>query len=460
MSTIKEPRPYQIEDLAFFIKQKKCAFLHDPGAGKTLPACLGMEYVWSRHQKKSYWIMPKSLLAKNKQELIECTNFSEHEIMIVDGTPKERAIQMGSKNAKVFLMGFKRFSDDWQTLRNLHPEMGAIFIDEFHMGFKSHNSKRTKELFKCARLCDFFLAMSGTLIDGRLDSCYPAIHIIEPRYYANHWSFKVQHAIIDEYGTVIAWTNHAKIGHIFKKHCVRRTFKEVYGSDEQPVIIPELCQMHPKQREAYKEFEDKAILELSDEFLEGFNPGVHAIRCRQIMAHPETFGLLKEGELTGKDESLLVHLQDHINKKEPVLIYASLQPEQERIYRLCQKEGFNVGLINGNVSAKERARIDEDFRAGRIDALVGSAATAAVGYNWSHIDHVIFASLDYQDVNFTQAYKRCIRGKRDKRLWVTLLEYEKSIDQRIFEIVNRKSEDLHAVDDTYDKLNIGSSSND
>ncbi len=295
--------------------------------------------------------------------------------------------------------------------------------------------------------------MSGTLIDGRLDSCYPTIHIIEPRYYTNHFSFMGQHAITDEYGTVVAWQNHAKLGRIFKRHCVRRTFEAVHGKVEI-VITPELCQMHPKQREAYDEFESLAILELEDKFLDGTNPAVAAIRCRQIMAHPHTFKLLKDEELTGKDERLEIHLEDHLNKNEPILIYATLQPEQERIAKLCAAKGFKVGLINGNVSSMERNRIDLAFQSGEINCVVGSPATAAVGYNWGHIDHIICSSLDYQNSNFTQAIRRAIRGKR-KPLWVTILEYENSIDQRIFAIVNKKSADLHKVDESYEKLDLG-----
>jgi hypothetical protein len=61
---------------------------------------------------------------------------------------------------------------------------------------------------------------------------------------------------------------------------------------------------------------------------------------------------------------------------------------------------------------------------------------------------VVFVSLDYQDDSFTQAYKRGIRGVRDTPLLVKVLMYENSIDYRIFQIVQRKSEDNHQVDET------------
>jgi len=452
------PRPAQMEDLVFMLREKKGMYLHDPGVGKTLPACLFIYALWMTHKTKTYFVMPKSLMRKNYQELLKCTNFTEHDLQILDGTPKERAIQMNNSRAKVFLMGFKRFSDDWRGLKTLQPELGAVVVDEIHMGFKSHDSQRTKELFKCMNGCEYFLAMSGTLIDGRLDSCFPTIKIIEPRYYASHGSFMAQHAIKDEYGTVLDWHNHGKIGRILKRHGVRRTFEQEYGK-EDPVIQNEICEMHPKQREAYKEFEEAAILELEDGYLEGFNQGVAVIRCRQIMAHPETFGILKPGETTGKDESLIVHLEDHKARNEPFLIFSVLIPEQQRIFELCKKMGFNVGLYNSTVSTAQRDIYNQQFIDRKLDGIVGSPQTMAVGLNWPFVNHVIFASLGYQNSDFVQGYKRAIRGKRETPLRVTVLEYENSIDQRIFQIVNKKSLNAHKIDETNQRLTLGSKKN-
>lgn len=447
-------RPDQIEDLSFYMKNERCANLSDPGTGKTPSVCVYIYYLSSRKDKKSFWVMPKSLLAKNKMELLRFTEFTEDQIIIVDGTPKQREAQMSDPRGKVFLMGFKRFSDDWETLLKYHPELDAVIVDEIHMGFKSDKSTRTKELFKAMRKMRHFLAMSGTLIDGRLDSAYPTIKIIEPRYYTNHNSFIAQHALVDEYGQIFEWVNHAKIGRIFKRHCVRRSFESVHGKVKK-VIECQPCEMSKAQRAAYDEFEAMAILELEDGFIEGGNPAVAAIRCRQILAHPETFGLLPKGEMSGKDEALLVHLEDHKNNKQPLVIFSVLQPEQERIYKLCKDMGFRVGLINGNVSAKDRAKIDEQFQNGELDIVVGSPATAAVGFNWSHVNHIIFASLDYLNSNFVQAIQRAIRGTRKIPLRVTVLEYLNSIEQRIFQIVNKKSKDLNKVDDTYETLDLG-----
>ena len=459
--TLKVLRDYQVDDLGFYIANDRWMNLSDPGCGKTGSVCVFLEFLWTHRQCKTAWAQPKSLLNKNKEEIHEFTNLKDDEVVIIDGTPKQRQKQMESPNAKVFLMGFTRYADDWETLLALHPEINATIIDEVHMGFKGHKSKRTKSLMRSMRKIKYFGVMSGTLIDGRLDTCYPSIHIIEPRYYASHFAFMMQHGIMDDMGNVVMWTAHDKLGRIFQKHSVRHKFDDVYGKQKYVVIV-DWCEMHPKQKKAYDEFERDAVLEL-DEFLDniqndvldGTEPGVKTIRCRQIMSHPETFKILNDKEITGKDEQLLVHVEDHKNTGQPLLVYAVLQPEQERLAILLEKQGLRVGLINGNTPSKKRNEYDIQFRKGELDVIVGSPETCAVGYNWGHIDHVIFASIDYKNTNFTQGLRRAIRGKRAKPLRVTVLAYNNRVEKSTFHIVNAKSKHLNKVDSSYEVLTIG-----
>src|SRR6478736_2321161 len=79
-----KPRPYQIQDLAFHIAHPKSMNLSDPGTGKTPTACWLAWYHWSKFQRKTWWTMPKSLMKKNKEELLRFTDFTEDDIVILD----------------------------------------------------------------------------------------------------------------------------------------------------------------------------------------------------------------------------------------------------------------------------------------------------------------------------------------------------------------------------------------
>ena len=116
--------------------------------------------------------------------------------------------------------------------------------------------------------------------------------------------------------------------------------------------------------------------------------------------------------------------------------------------------GFRVGLINGTVPTKKRGEIDEAFQRGEIDIVVASPATASVGFNWGHLDTVIFMSIDFMDSSFLQGYRRAMRGVRTSPLLIYVMEYEDSDDQRIFQIVEIKSAMAVEVDDTQVQVKI------
>lgn len=448
-------RDYQIGDLTFYNLpgNEKCLNLSDPSTGKTPSVCVQIEKRILEDHCGTAWSMPKSLLKKNYDEILRFTNLTANDVVIIDGTKSQREAQM-KKPAVAYLMGFTRYAEDWQQLQHYNPYVRNHICDEMHLGFKGVESKRTHGFWQSMRNMDYFIGMTGTLIDGRLDTAYPAIHAIEPRYYFNHHDFMLQHAVMDFYGTITGWKNHQKLAAIFGRHGIRHTFEEVYGP-EAKVIVAERVDMSPAQREAYDEFEEKGIIELEEEWLEAKQGGVHLMRCLQIMACPEIFeGLLPEGTVTGKDEALKLHLENHIRTGERLAIFATLVPEIERIAKLVKSCGLRVGIMHGGVPIKARTQMEEDFRDGKIDVMVASPDTAGVGFNWGFLNHIIFASVDYKDSAFVQAYRRGIRGKRDTPLLITVLEYLNSIDQMKFAMLMRKSREANKIDPSYQVINL------
>lgn len=449
-----EMRDYQIADLSFMMQKDRVGIFSDPGTGKTIPVCVYIEYLWIDKKVRTIWTMPKSLMKKNRDELLLWANFLPDEVVIIDGPPAERKALMAT-DAKCFIMGFDCFGREWPELVRLHPDIDCLVGDEWHLGFKSDGSQRTQSLYRFMRRTRYLVAMTGTIIDGRLDTAYPLIHLCLPgAYLGGHPGFLMAHAIENSYGQIVAWRDAGRVGQHFKKFAIRHSFEEVYGP-EAKVIVHERVEMTPAQRAAYDEFEETALLELEDSWLDGTLPGVNLIRCRQIMECPQLLGApLDKIKSTGKEDRLEIHLEDHKRTGKPLIIFSAHVEQHDRVVAMCRKMGFRVGMIDGRVSATKRARIDDAFEAGQLDIVVASAATAGVGFNWGHVDHIIFMSLDYMDSSFVQAYRRAIRGQRATPVLITVMEYENSVDQKIFEIVQKKSKLASDVDATKERINL------
>jgi hypothetical protein len=345
---------------------------------------------------------------------------------------------------KVVICTFAFMSAHWERVLEAFPDIDLLLVDELHMGYGGLDSKQTESFFFVNQKVSRFVGMTGTLINGRLDTAFPAIHVIEPRYYGNRMGFVYEHvAAMDDRGRPVRWKNEDRLRKIIEKHSIRRTFEEVYGK-EDVVFFVENIEMHEKVRESYDQFHETALIELQDgAVLDGSSPGVAMIRARQIMAHPET--MFKDvPQWTEKDERLAIHLR----KGAKTLVFAALQPEQTRILKLCEELGLRAELINAGVSGPARARIDEMAQRGELDVIVASGPTTAVGYNWEMFDLVVFVSIDFMDVNILQAYRRASRGSRTKTLYVVFFKYEDSIDDRMYEIVKDKSSLANRVDPT------------
>lgn len=310
--------------------------------------------------------------------------------------------------------------------------------------------------------------MTGTLVNGRLDTTWPAIHAIDPRYYPlGYDQFLSRHAVLDDYGTPIFWKDHEHIQKILKRHSVRRTFEDVFGC-QKPVVQKVELQLSGKQLGYYKEFEEKAAIELEEAMVSGSSPGVFLIRARQIMEHPRSFPDpmnpgkfvdLVKGQMTAKEEWLEIQLQDSIQSGDPMVIFAALRPQQQAIYNQVVKAGLTCGLMDAKASTKQRGQLDKDFVSGKIQVIVASPPIASTGFNWQfwgpnrvEVPHCVFMSLDYMDSNFIQAYRRFIRQERKRALRVSVPIYKGTVDERLLTILRDKSKDANRVDPTREVL--------
>lgn len=455
-----ELRDYQVADLAYYYHDPKCMNLSDPGTGKTASVVVKQGDRWRSGGMSTIWSQPKSLLRKNKDEIhMFNPDLHDDEVIIFDGANVKK--HAGRKDVAIWLVGPERFK---RSLKDFPSNIGAHDVDEFHQCFGGPTSARSQAYVDFHRHLDEGIVMTGTLIHGRIDTVFPAIHAIEPRYYPGYEGFLRHHAFLDEYGRPFAWKNHERIAQILQRHAIRHTFEEVYGA-ESKVILPQDADMTPKQAAFYKAFLETLTIDLGDAIIDGSAAPMAILRGRQIMEtafamkdpRGDEFPIvdLLDGGLAGKEELLELHFADHARSGEPVVVFASFVQQQLRIRDLAEKAGLRCAILNGTVSARQRSQIDEAFRRGELDCLVCTPMVAAFGYNWQfwgpqqiEVDHCIFASMDYMDTNFLQAYRRFIRGKRQRPLRITILRYRNSMDQRVFEIIKQKSKDANKIDAT------------
>lgn len=405
---------------------------------------------------RAIWIQPSSLMEKNREELLTWNpDFKDHHVKVVKGTAKKKQAICADPDTLVWVMTAEAFKSYYGTMKGSFKDIIQIVCDEPHLYYRGFKSARTQ--FFVNNVADHvrvqFLTATPTP-RGKLTSAYIYCHMIQPSYYGCYDWFINTHADLDEYQNPSVWKNHDRLWRFLDNYSICWTTKDMYG-DVDEIIIRDVVQMEPKVHKVYREFEDLGIAEVANSVLRASSGGVTSLRCRQMLAHPHSInmpaGWDDSGNVTSWEElnifsgmtPKLERICDYAEEGEPLIIFGAFTQEINKIAETLKTKGLRVGVIHGQVPQATRNKLDVDFQNGLLDVMVCSAATAGVGFNWGHVDTVIFHSLNYGDDEFLQAVARAKRGIRKNILRIVVLEYENSIDQPVMWAVHHNSRNSH-----------------
>lgn len=433
-----ELRDYQKKDLEFALSRDRSANFSEAGTGKspTFSRYIYMRYLIDGC--KTVFIMPGGIMKKNQEDVCTWSGWSEDEVVIVKGDKKKRLETYKKDEVKCFIISADTFGKEWQVLLENQPKINCCVVDETHLLYISHASKRTQALYAASRKIKYFLMNTGTPLNGRFSAVYPTLAIIEPRFYMNYQNFVNYHGVYDQFGRIVAWSRPDKLRKALQMISVRHTFKECYPDSKGYMLFYEKAEMDENLKKNYDVLKVEALLELEDQNLDCSNPCVKAMRCRQLLSCAESMNLELKCDNSGKDDLLRVHLETAKQEESRILIFSVFQAEQERIKKICEDMGLRAGLINGSVSNQKRGEIDVAFRNHELDVVIASPKTASIGFNFGFAKEVIFVSMDYQDSSFEQGIQRLDRGQRRSAIPVYIIGYKSDVERKIMNIIKRK----------------------
>lgn len=435
-----ELRDYQRNQLVYHLKHKRSLNRSEPGTGKTPVFCSLIKYVYELEGSCSVMINPVSLSVKNREELLRWTGFDEKEVVIVKGTPKKRELIYSDRRTRVLIVGADTFAKEYDKIDS---RFKSIVVDESHTSFSTHTSKRTQALYKASARFPRILFCTGTPVSQRYSSVYPMCALFNPRYYGTYNRFCNIHRVVNSLGYTVGWRNPEPISKFLKEYSVGITFEQAYPDKTETMVFVEKCEMEKDHEKIYREMEQEALLELEDKYIEAGNPGVQALRCRQILECPEVINA--KVSVLAKDELLKNHLERVTENGYSLLVFSSFIGEQERVKKICDEMGITSEIMNGSCSQERRSEIDKNFRSGTTKVLIGTPSVCGFGYNWEHVSEIVFLSCSYSDSDFDQAIARGNRGTRKSALPVYILRYDCRVEERVWEVIRRKKKENKQV---------------
>lgn len=325
--------------------------------------------------------------------------------------------------------GTRRVGDQ---IAKISPKIGIIAYDECQR-WSNHKSqgyrlmKRMKPQYR--------MALSATPAGNKFSGLFAITQWLWPRFegHASFWAWVADWCETKEdhfAGTVIVGEKNS--GEFVKTlPCYIRLEKD-FGEPLESQIVVELS---PKERKIYDQIEKTMIAYLKDNPLVVKLPVTKRLRLRQaslgeLSYDPESDTVFFDKDMkSSKYDAMMGFLRDYPD--EPALILTHSARYALAVAYKMKLEGLNVALWSGEVSAKQRDQIKEQFINGELDYIVATIASIGEGTDGLQYRCRLMVWLSREDSMMLneQAFRRLHRRGQQRTVLSIDIVADKTYDE-------------------------------
>ena len=415
----------------------------DMGLGKTLQLLTVIEsYIESDEQnKKASIVISPSSLALNW--MAEAKKFTPNlKVQIISGKSLERKEKIENiKNYDLIITSYDLLKRDIEKYKELDYTFKYIIADEaqYLKNSTTQNAKAIKELKAETRY-----ALTGTPIENSLAELWSIFDYIMPGYLFQYKKFKSMYEtpiVKDESQDAMA-----KLKMLIEPFVLRRTKKEVLTELPEKTITVLNNTMDEEQEKIYMSYLAKAKQEVADQIkMNGFEKSQIMIlaaltRLRQICCHPGLFISDYKGESSKLNQCIEI-IEDAINSGHKILLFSGYTSMFEIIQEELSKRNINYFKLTGSTKVNERIKLVDEFNKNPdIKIFLISLKAGGTGLNLTGADMVIHYDPWWNASAENQATDRAYRIGQKNNVQVYKLITTNSIEEKIFELQQKKSE--------------------
>ena len=312
-----------------------------------------------------------------------------------------------------------------------NKSIGIVAIDEIHK-CKNPTSQQGKGIMKVNS--EYKIAMTGTpLMNTPLD-----LYIIFRWLgYEKHsfYTFKNHHCIMGGYGgyEIVGYKNLDELQEQLDDIMLRRLKEEVFDLPEK-LFVDEYVDMTGKQEQIYKEvtMEIKANI---DQIAIAPNPLAELIRMRQATGYTGILSsTIKESAKLDRMEEII---EDAISNGKKVVVFSNWTQMTDVIFDRVKKYG--AVFITGQLEDRHRQGAVNRFQNDdTCNVIVGTIGAMGTGLTLTAGTVEIFLDHPWNRALYDQAVDRCHRIGQNQNVTVYNILCKDTIDERIWELVNKK----------------------
>lgn len=434
-------RPYQKNGYTWLNYMNELGFgaclADDMGLGKTLQVLTFLEKLRKgKDKKRVLLVVPASLLGNWKREAEKFVPDMPVHILHGGGAA---ALAEELKQTEPFLF-ITTYGMTVRVKEFAEQTWDCVILDEAQ-AIKNPSAKQTHAIKKIPSRMR--LAMTGTPIENDLTNLWSIYDFIDKGLLGSFADFK-------EYTKRLAGEpeEYAHLKSMISPFMLRRlkTDRRVISDLPEKVEAVDYVSMSKKQIVLYRkrvaELEEK-VQKLSGLERSGLILGA-LTHLKQICNHPDQYlGQEKYApEESGKWEMLRTICTTIYEKRERVLVFTQFKqltdPLSEFLETIFQKKGF---ILHGGTPVSARSRMVEEFNGeDYIPYMVLSVKAAGTGLNLTSANHVIHFDRWWNPAVENQATDRAFRIGQKKNVFVHKLVCEKTIEEKIDQMLKSKRE--------------------
>ena len=418
----------------------------DMGLGKTIQMLsVIVDYVEetknNQETKRASIVVSPSSLTLNWQN--EANKFAKDlKILVIRGTLSERKRQIREiENYDLVITSYDLLKRDIDLYKDKKYQFRYIIADEAQY-LKNSNTQNAKAIKQIK--ADTRYALTGTPIENSLAELWSIFDFIMPGYLFTYKQFKTM------YEVPIVKDNDekamAKLKMLIEPFVLRRNKKEVLTELPDKTITVLNNEMEEEQRNIYLTYLAQAKQDLFQEIeLNGYEKSHMQIlavltRLRQICCHPSLF--IKDYKAgSGKLNQCMEIVQDAIEGGHKILLFSGYTSMFPIIEEELKKKNIQYYKLTGSTKVDERIRMVDEFNSNSdIKIFLISLKAGGTGLNLTGADMVIHYDPWWNISTENQATDRAYRIGQKNNVQVYKLITKNSIEEKIYELQQKKSE--------------------
>lgn len=430
---MKQRFDHQVETTKFLQDNPHVLLSSDPGCGKTLAV---LDAIRS-FEGRTLVLAPKSILIPSWAEDIK-TFTPELTYAIAQAPDLVRRTAFHSE-ARVVIM-----NHDGVKFLEKNPELlegfTTLVIDE-STAFKNYTSARSKACKKISKLFERRILMTGTPNPNGIIDIWHQLLILDggERLGDSYWRFRGSTHTPIAKGPFTEWIEKEGITDavfaLIEDLNIRHKFEDCISIPENFTTEIEF-DLSKKHSKAYQVLKEESYLEHSSGDVTALNAAVLTNKLIQA-ASGSVYD--SDGNPLYLDSARYELIIELIEQRAQCVVAFNWGHQKEELTKLADKHKITYGIIDGSVSAEDRAQVVKDFQAGKLRVIFAHPASASHGLTLTAGTTTIWASPTYNAEHYQQFCRRIYRAGQTQRTETIHISAVDTIDSKVYKILKEKT---------------------